>query len=439
MKFSRLISFLIFGFACTITSAQENWKFEFGKETHAVSTNIITENVRFSNETGFGFDIENQDHVRIVSPADHEPGYCTADVPFYFSAKVPEGTYEVIILAGNPVMPSELTVKAEARRLMIDRLALEKGETAELKFTVSVRSPLISEGKSIQLKPREENYMNWDNRLSLEFSGTNQAILKIEIRPKKNYTTIFLAGNSTVTDQDREPWASWGQMITPYFDQSVSVANYAESGESLASFKASGRLDKVLSMMKPGDYLFIEFGHNDQKRKGEGIGPWTSYTDLLKEFIIRSREKGGIPVLLTPTQRRSFNKRGRIEYTHGDYPDAMRKVAREMDVPLIDLNRMTKKMYESWGPDDSKKAFVHYPEGTFPGQESALEDNTHFNSFGAHEIALCVLSGIMENELDIDGTIIHFKAPYDPHHPNRFSDWHLPMSPRFISKKTEGN
>lgn len=161
-------------------------------------------------------------------------------------------------------------------------------------------------------------------------------------------TTLFLAGDSTVTDQDLEPWGSWGQMITRYFTPDVVVANYAASGLTLSSFKGGKRLDKLLSFMKPGDYLFIEFGHNDQKDKGEGRGPWQSYTNSLMEYVKAARQKGGIPVLVTPTERRHFLNDRELKHTHGDHPDAMRNVAKDLDVPLIDITAMTTQMYEAW-------------------------------------------------------------------------------------------
>lgn len=419
--------------------ARETWTFVFGSENSRKHAVAIQAPVRFSNERGHGFDFATADRVRISTAQSGDSGHCSAEHPFYFSVKVPEGHYMVKAVMGHPEMPSVSTIKAEARRLMVCNDTLKAGETATHCFVVNVRSPVIEGTDSISLKPREYNYMNWDNRLTLEFSGRNQALRYLEIEPIREITTLFLAGNSTVTDQDREPWASWGQLITCYFDTGVAVANFAESGASLASFKGRKRLDKVMSLMKPGDYLFIEFGHNDQKRSGHGIGPWDSYTALLEEFIGRTRAKGAMPVLVTPTQRRSFDEQGRITGTHGDYPAAMRKVARKWKVPLIDLNEMTRTIYESWGPEGSRKAFVHYPAGTFPGQEEALKDNTHFNAFGAREIALCVLQGIMDNEIGLAGHVVDFGGDYDPARPTRPSEWSIPRSPRYVSSKPEGN
>jgi lysophospholipase L1-like esterase len=420
-------------------NGQVSQTFAFGAGSPPDNVRAINDPVRFSSETGFGFDFENSERVQIINSRKKTPGYCTSDESFYFSVRVPEGSYEVSVRLGNPEKESVTAVKAEARRLMLFNLPLKKGESIEERFIINVRNPLIEGTDSIRLKPREYNYMNWDDRLTLEFSGKNQAVEQIRIRPASRVTTLYLAGNSTVTDQDLEPWASWGQMITTYFDTTVAVANFAESGESLASFKGSGRLKKVMSLIQPGDYLFIEFGHNDQKRSGEGIGPWTSFTDLLVEFANSAREKGALPVFITPTQRRSFDDSGHITMTHGDYPAAMRKVAREMEIPLIDLNAMTKILYEAWGPEESKKAFVQYPAGTFPGQTEELKDNTHFNAFGAHEIALCVLKGISDLKLPLKEHIILYPGGYDPIHPSDPGKWDLPESPRYISKKPEGD
>lgn len=434
-----LLLVVVFSLTTKAINAQIDKVFEFGLVTSAVSSNVVNDPVRYNSTDGYGFDFENIDKLRIDVSKKKGSGFCTSELPFYFSVRVPEGTYEVNVQIGNPQKKSVTSIKAEARRLMLLNHKLNEGESTQASFIVNIRNPLIEGSDSIRLKPREYNYMNWDNRLTLEFSGTNQAVQRIQIKAVKNVTTIYLAGNSTVTDQDLEPWASWGQMITRYFDQNIAISNFAESGESLASFKGSGRLKKVMSLIKPDDFLFIEFGHNDQKRKGEGIGPWTSFSDLLVEFANLAREKGAIPVFITPTQRRSFDNSGRISPSHGDYPAAMRKLASEMDVPLIDLNKMTKILYEAWGNEVSKKAFVHYPAGTFPGQSSELKDNTHFNTFGANEIALCVLKGIIDKNLLIKDNITNFPGRYNPAKPTNPEDWTFPESPRYISKKPAGN
>ena len=176
-----------------------------------------------------------------------------------------------------------------------------------------VKDRLIRDAKGnvvnkVRLKEREVRYLHWDNLLTIEFNDSLPKVCAVEITPNKTATTIFLAGNSTVVDQDREPWASWGQMIPNFLVPSkVVVANYAESGEALNSFVSARRLEKVLSLMKAGDYLFSEFGHNDQKQKGEGIGAFTSYKKSLQLYISEVKKKGGILVLVTSMHRRRFD------------------------------------------------------------------------------------------------------------------------------------
>ena len=240
-------------------------------------------------------------------------------------------------------------------------------------------------------------------------------------------------------DQDHEPWASWGQMIPRFFDQRVCFANYAESGERADTFINAGRLKKALSQMKEGDYMFIEFGHNDQKLKGPGKGAYYFFATQLKTFVDEVRLRGGIPVFVTPTQRRSFDAEGKIVETHEDYPDAMRWVAEREKVPVIELHDMTRTLYETLGTEDSKKAFVHYPAGTYPGQEKALEDNTHFNPYGAYQIAKCVIEGMKEIKLPLLQYLRKDYKPYSPSQPDAFSSFRWNDSPFFEVAKPDGN
>ena len=145
----------------------------------------------------------------------------------------------------------------------------------------------------VRLKAREHAYLHWDNKLTLEFNGEDPKVRSIEISPAaKDVITVFLAGNSTEVDQAVEPYTAWGQIIPSFFQHSkVVVANYAESGESLSSFIAERRFEKELSLMKPGDYALVQFGHNDQKQKGPGIGAFTSFKKDLKYFISEVRKK----------------------------------------------------------------------------------------------------------------------------------------------------
>jgi len=167
--------------------------------------------------------------------------------PFYFTVKLPEGRYRIILTLGGNSEGSSTTLKAESRRLMFENLKTAPGKTVKKIVVVDVRTPKINDSTSIRLKPRELNYINWDNKLTLEFTGENPCISDIEIQDAKELPTIYLAGNSTVTDQENEPWASWGQMFPNFLKSNVVVANYAESGETLLAFKRENRLKKILS------------------------------------------------------------------------------------------------------------------------------------------------------------------------------------------------
>ncbi|MEL1240914.1 rhamnogalacturonan acetylesterase [Flavobacterium flavipallidum] len=407
--------------------------FLFGtKVQKKVDSNTITKPLAYHLGKAYGFDFNTVSNVKLHSNSFS----CTA--PTYFSVKLPEGNYQVSVVFGSKTKSTNTTIKAESRRLFVNKLELNKGQFVTKSFNVNVRTPKIDENSEIQLKDRDLGQLNWDDKLTLEFLGTVE-VKSITIKSIDKVVNVYLAGDSTVTDQDLEPWASWGQFITNYFDQNVVVSNYAVSGATLRSFKSSLRLKKVLSIIKPGDYLIVEFAHNDEKEKGEGIGPWDSYSASLREFVQAARDKGANPILITPVQRRAFNADGTLRPTHGDYPDAMRKVAQEMNVPLVDITKLTTTLYESWGDEPSRKAFVQYPANTFPGQKEKLEDNTHFNSFGANEIALCVIKGLRDLNNPLAKYLIKDLPQYYPNQPNAFAKWTLPMSNRFEIVKPDGN
>lgn len=399
----------------------DSYKFSFSSKKVPGFTQVNADEP-FSAEKKYGFDFDTKPNP---------------DKPFYFSVQLPEGNYEVKMVFGAIKEASNTIVKAESRRLMLENIQTKPGQFITKTFMVNVKDRKISSGGQVNLKPRELNKLDWDNKLTFEFDE-KPAVNSIEIKQTTNQTTIFLAGNSTVVDQDDEPWASWGQMIPRFFKPGVVIANHAESGLTLGSFIGSKRLEKVLSVMKAGDYLFIEFGHNDQKEKGPNDGAYKSYTERLKFFVSEVRKKGGIPVIVTSTSRRSFGSDGKIENSLGDYPEAARTVARQENVALIDLNQMTTQMWDVLGVENSTKAFVHYPANTYPGQDKALADNTHFNPYGAYEIAKCIIQGIKNNHLGIEKYLVDM-PDFDPAKPDPVVNFHWPESPKSTVTKPDGN
>ncbi len=363
----------------------------------------------------------------------------SAGKPFTVNFDVPDGNYKVTVKLGNKKRAGETTVRAESRRAFLNRIPTKKGKFEEYSFIVNKRNRCITPGDSVKTKQREATKLNWDDQLTLEFNGPAPAVESVTVEPAaEDITTVFLCGNSTVVDQDYEPWASWGQIIPQYFDNKVAIANYAESGESANTFIAAKRLEKALSQMKKGDYMFIEFGHNDQKQKGPGKGAYYSFASSLKTFVDEIRARGGNPVFVTPTCRRSFDENGKIRQTHEDYPDAMRWVAERENVPVIELNPMTKTLYEALGVEKSKKAFVHYPANTFPGQKKALADNTHFNPYGATQVAKCVLTGVKQTLPELADHIVGLEDynPANPDDPDTFV-WDASLNTEI--EKPDGN
>jgi lysophospholipase L1-like esterase len=372
----------------------------------------------------FGFDLS-------ASPQVTDSG-CSSEAPFFVSVAEPEGNYRVTVRLGSGES-AVTTVKAEARRLMIEQLATRPGQTMVRSFVVNIRTPYINPEESVRLKPREIGNLDWDEKLTLEFTGTHPSVRTIEIEPA-NVPTIYLAGDSTVVDQDKEPWAAWGQMLPRYFNDQVAIANNAESGETIRSFVEEHRLDKVMSSIRSGDYLFIQFAHNDQK-PGLGFVPIPEYQDLLRRYIALAGAKGAHPVLVTSMNRRNFAPDGTVEQTLGGYPDAMRQVAREQVVPLIDLNAMSKTLFEGMGPEGTLKAFVHYPANTFPEQTAELKDNTHFNGYGAVELAQCVVESVRTLRLPIAKDIRPDASRFDPAHPDPPQSWTVPVDPFLSTQK----
>lgn len=393
---------------CTSTLSAQSYKFDFTPNKKVKEGYIqITPTDRYSEEKGYGYDLQASPQVK-------------GNAPFFFSVNVPDGNYHVTAVLGNSQKIGVTCVRGESRRLFAEKIETKKKEQVAYQFTINKRNVHISDKEDVRIKPREENKLNWDDKLTFEFNGEAPALSELIINKVNDVPTIFLCGNSTVVDQDNEPWASWGQMITRFFDDKVCFANYAESGESANTFIAAGRLKKALTQMKAGDYIFMEFGHNDQKQKGPGKGAFYSFMTSLKTFIDEAKIRGAFPILVTPTQRRSFDENGKIKDTHLDFPDAMRWLAEKESIPLIDLHQMTRTFYEAMGVEDSKMAFVHYPAGSYPNQTKDFADNTHFNPYGAYEIAKCIIEGMKILNLPI---IKHLREDYVPFNPAQPDDW----------------
>ena len=388
----------------------------------------------YSDGKGYGWDLNAVAHT----PTGKELGG-TLTGPAYFSVKVPDGNYRVSVTVGSRKKAACTVVRAENRRLLLEATPTRKGQFLTYSFVVNKRSPYINNRENVKIKNREKDYLTWDDRLTLEFNGPAPAVKEVTITPDTTAVTVFLCGNSTVVDQMNEPWASWGQMVTRWFNDHVAISNNAESGLTAGTFLGSNRLDKVLAMMKPGDYVFCEFGHNDQKEHRPGDGAWYNFSYNLKQFIDKVRAHKGHIVFVTPTQRRAFDQDGKIKETHGDYPEAMRTVAKREHVPVIELHNMTRTFFEALGKEDSKHALVQYPMGTFPWQTHAFEDNTHFNPYGAYEVAKMVVMGMKQLRLPLANDLRADWHDFDPAKPDDWRTFKWYAAPVNENQKPDGN
>jgi len=380
-------------------------KFDFGAGLPKAGYSRVAPAAVYAEDAGFGFEPGAQ-----VATGDGG-NTTTSDKPFLFSARVPEGNYNVTIAIGDSRVATTTTVKAESGRLMLERVEVPAGQVVERTFTTNVRTPHLPK-LPLNAPGREEvsldrfdasNSRDWDNKLTIEIVSPRAALRSIEVTSAPAAPTVYIAGDSTVTDRDGGGDVSWGQLLPRFFKPGVAVSNHAQSGETLKSFANALRLDKMLSQMKKGDYLLMQFAHNDSKEQWPQtyVEPETTYKAYLKVYIAEARLRGATPVLVTAMDR-GVRGTGAPTHGHGGYPQAMREVAEEEHVPLIDLYNMSIAFYESAGADAAK----------------ILADGTHSTAYGGYEFAKCIATGIRQNKLDLANFIVEDFKDFDPAHPD---------------------
>ncbi|QOJ30490.1 MAG: rhamnogalacturonan acetylesterase [Ignavibacteriales bacterium] len=210
-----------------------------------------------------------------------------------------------------------------------------------------------------------------------------------------------MAGNSTMADKpfkDGNPEKGWGQILPLYFTKNVIIENHAKNGRSTKSFIDEGRWDSLLNRVKPGNYVIIEFGHNDAKQDDPKrfADARTTYRENLMRFIHDARNRQGIPVLATPIVRRRFTREGEFYDVHGEYPVVVREIAAELQVLLIDLHASSEALLKQYGAERSKMLFLHIEPGEYPSLPEGKKDDTHFSPYGAFRICDLALREIKE-------------------------------------------
>lgn len=416
---SSLVFTSAFAPAQDATPEKVDLKFAFGATAVAGFTPVKADSV-YSPASGFGYDLGTQ--VK-VSP-DHASG--AAGKPILFSAKVPEGAYQVTVTLGDASADSITTVKSECRRLMLEDVHVAAGKHETRTFLVHVRRPDFP-GGTVGLKDREKLpilyvqwddksplipflELNWDEKLTLEFSEPSAAVASVEITNAPAHTTVYLVGDSTMTDHMMEPFAAWGQMFPRFFKSPVLIANYAECGESAASFIGERRWPKLMSEIHAGDYVFVQMGINDGGLAEEGIRRYFG------QFISDTQKKGAFPVLVTSQnlERRQI----------GNYADVMRKIAAEQKVPLLDLNASSVKLYEAIGADDLHNKF--------------FVDGTHHYGYGAYELSKCVVQLVIDAKLPWAKDVVEDWKTFDPSHPDPVSGYHMAQDPQLDPARKGG-
>ena len=215
--------------------------------------------------------------------------------------------------------------------------------------------------------------------------------------------TLWLAGDSTMAQKqpDKRPETGWGEALQPCFDSAaVRIANRAMNGRSTRSFVAEGRWKAIVDSLKPGDYVFIQFGHNDEKVGTANYSSPEDYRRNLIAFAADVRARGGRPVLFTPVIRRRFDGT-RLVDTHGAYPDAARAAAAEAKAPLVDMTRASAALVEPMGPDSSRTLWLHLEPGANPNYPNGVRDDTHFNPLGAQRMAGLAIDAMRALRLDL--------------------------------------
>lgn len=355
--------------AFSMAEAAENYKFDFGEGPVAAGYTQVKANTKYSDSQGYGFESGTVSSVDRLWDDDLTTDFLTAKGDMVFSVALPQGNYEVTFILGDGENESETTVWAENRKLMLDRVTLAGGVFS--RQTVSLRrmeTRSMDGSVTMSIKDREKDYRTWDKKLTFVISGKAPAVAGIEIKRNDNVTTLWLCGNSTVVDQIMAPWAGWGQMAPGFFKSSLAIANYAESGLTASGFYSMKRLAKILSEVKKGDFVTVQFAHNDQKNQNDV----NNYEATLTKYANEIKAKGATPLFVTSTARQNETD---PKTAVGGLPERMRALGKKLGVTVLDLNQHSITLGKALG-GNKEKMYMY-----------TASDKTHFCEYGAYELA----------------------------------------------------
>lgn len=309
---------------------------------------------------------------------------------------IPNGDYTVDVIAGDLDGPTDIAMTVE-QMAKVQRNELAAGDLLEMSFEIAVV----------------------DGQLNVEFAGDPanlNALVVTQQSPESPgaLPTAWVTGDSTVqtyTD-DFAPQAGWGQYLDRFLSDDVEVTNKAIGGRSSKNFISQGRLDEVLLDINPGDYLFVQFGHNDNSYGvDDRYAAPGDYLNYLRTYVNGARQRGATPILVTPVVRRVFNEDGSVPVSFPDYVDAAEQLAAETGTPLVDLSASSRDYVEEIGEELSKSVFLWVQPGVYPNRPSGTQDDTHFQDYGAIQMARLVATDVAGLDIPLADEVVEVEPP----------------------------
>ncbi|TWE01777.1 fibronectin type 3 domain-containing protein [Neobacillus bataviensis] len=374
-------------------------KFDFGTPSSPVKEGYlqVSSETAYSAEKGYGFADPSKVSSVDRNTGDEVKSDFITTTETSFNVDLPNGDYTVTVVAGDEKEGTEFGIKAENIQ-KVQNATMAAGEYMERSFDIALV----------------------DGQLNIDLTGTNPKLngLTIEKLPERaagELPTVYIAGDSTVQTYDEywRPQAGWGQMISRFFSSDITFKNHAIGGRSTKTFINEGRLDTVLREIKPNDYFFIQFGHNDATISvPERYASVPDYKNYLKTYINGARQRGAIPILVTPMGRRDFNPdTGKFNVSFPEYVQGMKEVAEELNVDLVDLSARSVAYYDSIGPEGSLSVFLHLDSGIYTAFPNGSQDNTHFQEYGAIQMARLISEEVKELDISLSSYVTGIEPP----------------------------
>ncbi|WP_438351165.1 fibronectin type III domain-containing protein [Paenibacillus sp. FA6] len=372
-------------------------RFDFGSGALADGYTRVTSATAYSGTQKYGFTDISKVSLGDRGTSDALRSDFAMPKDTTFKVDLPNGDYTVSLIAGDSTEASEIAIKVETIQ-KVQLTSKAAGQFLEMDFQIALV----------------------DGQLNLDFAGSAPKINALIItkqqgRQAGELPTVYLAGDSTVQTYDAywEPQAGWGQMLPKFFSNDVTFKNHAIGGRSSKSFIVEGRLDEVFRAIKPGDYFLVQFGHNDATISvPDRYASPADYKNYLKTYVNGTRQRGAVPILVTPMGRRDFNgDTGKFNVSFPEYVKAMKEVAAELDVDLVDLSTLSVAYYDSIGAQATLSVFLHLESGIYGAFPNGSADNTHFQEYGAIQLARLLAGGIEQLDTGLADFVKEIEQP----------------------------